>query len=56
MGGLPYISLLIMVEFECLLKVTDPQAYGIEYNIEARLRFGAILTNLKGDFVFYLEN
>ena len=50
MGGPPYILLSTIIEFGYLLKVTKPQAYGIEYSIEARLKFGAILTNLEGNF------
>ena len=50
MGGPPYILLPTIVEFGYLLKVTERQAYGIEYSIEARLKFGAILRNLEGNF------
>ena len=39
-----------MVEFGCLNKINPPQIYGVKYNIEIKLRFDAILINLRMTF------
>ena len=46
-GGPSYNSPLAMVEYRYFLNLIQPQTYGVECNIEGRLRWSAILTNLK---------